>query len=230
MWVLMKSLRIVWLMVVGKLFFRKQFPLMSYAAALCITIGIVIFSFGEKRKGNSVLDESPCADHANEEAKYGSHAEKGWLDNVALAASTIAPSTGQTEAQRTEAAAAVKALAEMADTLYGLALSLTSMFFSSFKSYYQERLMTRYRVEHTDTILYCYGYGSAFVLPMLLFNGELTDSIRIFIENPYVLLNLCVSFFLSYAGIVFLLLLIQTSGAFVCTIVSSCRKILTVLL
>lgn len=95
----------------------------------------------------------------------------------------------------------------------------------------QEKSMKLHKASNAEVVLYSYSIGFVYLLVILLFSGNLTQSVRTCSQNPPFTYGFCLLFALTgYLGIQVVLILVRTSGALAAATVTTCRKAISIVI
>ena len=176
--VLFQSAKILPVLVVGVLFFKKSYQLTHYVAALLISMGVGVFSAGK-------TDASAVAD------------PDGFWTGVMLMSIVLAAEATKPNLWKAIFDSSVE---------YGMELS-------------QARLLSILN-----------GLGLLLMVPVIIWSGEMPESVYFLWENPRYWLRIAMLFFTGYVAQVSTMTHLKLTSALSNSILSTTRKILTIIL
>jgi adenosine 3'-phospho 5'-phosphosulfate transporter B3 len=112
----------------------------------------------------------------------------------------------------------------------GITVVLLSLFFDSVQANVQDRILTRQKCELTEAILFSNFFSGVMSLLWTAASGELTVAFEYCSDNPLTMQLFVLRAFVLYHGVVMLLAQIKLFGAVLANVVTTVRKILTVIL
>jgi len=115
-------------------------------------------------------------------------------------------------------------------SVLGIFYAITALLGEAAKSTYQEKLMRVYKASQVEVTLYSNICGFIFCFPFLIYSGEFFPALKFCNEQPRIYLIMIVLFFLGYVASVCMLSLIRISDSFITSVVSSARKLFTIVL
>eukprot|EP01116_Phalansterium_solitarium_P002621 TRINITY_DN1275_c0_g2_i1.p1 TRINITY_DN1275_c0_g2~~TRINITY_DN1275_c0_g2_i1.p1 ORF type:complete len:340 (-),score=99.48 TRINITY_DN1275_c0_g2_i1:83-1102(-) len=95
---------------------------------------------------------------------------------------------------------------------------------------FQEKAFRTFKCSKNELLVYPYSIGCVLCLAFLVLTGELFDAVAYSARNPGVLLSLLVGNTLGYVGITFVYSLLEATDAVFTTVITSCRKAITIVL
>jgi len=90
--------------------------------------------------------------------------------------------------------------------------------------------MNDYTVNEDELVFYSYFFGGVMLLIIAGFTGELTAGLNYGYERPVAYLYMLCVVSAAYVGIRFVLVLIRVYGSFVAMTITSCRKVVSIVL
>lgn len=111
----------------------------------------------------------------------------------------------------------------------GVALVLLALVANSLQDNTQEQGMRRYGASENELLVYSFGFGALWLLPLIVVRGELRAGTLFCWHHPLVFLQILVVGVLSYVGTALILSLLRETSALVTTITTSCRKALSII-
>ena len=112
--------------------------------------------------------------------------------------------------------------------LPGVALVLLALVANSLQDNTQEKGMRQYGATENELLLYSFGFGALWLLPLIVLRGELHRGVLFCWQRPLVFAQIIVAGVLAYIGTALILSLLRETSALVTTITTSCRKALSI--
>lgn len=113
--------------------------------------------------------------------------------------------------------------------LPGVVLVLLALVANSLQDNTQEQGMRRYGASENELLVYSFGFGALWLLPLIVVRGELRAGVLFCWQHPLVFVQILVVGVLSYVGTALILSLLRETSALVTTITTSCRKALSII-
>jgi len=110
----------------------------------------------------------------------------------------------------------------------GVILVLLALLANSLQDNTQEKGMKRYGATENELLLYSFGFGSLWLLPLIIVRGELVNGVVFCWQHPAVFIQIIFAGILAYVGTALILSLLRETSALVTTITTSCRKALSI--
>ena len=105
---------------------------------------------------------------------------------------------------------------------------LTALIFDAIIGNVQEKSIKEYKATNEEVIHFSYGIGCVYILCAILINGDLQSGFQ---ESNLTFYGLLIVYSVAgYFGVKLVLCIVRESGALVAVTVTSCRKVVTVIL
>jgi len=111
----------------------------------------------------------------------------------------------------------------------GIVLVSLSILFEASKSILQERASTNMSTSPSRLLQWFNFFTIVFALPIAIYKGDVESGVRYFMATPSALLWVPGMFVLGFAGSYSNMVLIDQTDAFVCSLVGTFRKLLTII-
>jgi len=112
----------------------------------------------------------------------------------------------------------------------GVFLIMGALFSDAFISNLQEKIMKDYDVSQPEMVFYAHIIGTIYLLLFLIFTGRLIPAMIYCNEHAYIYFHMMLFSFFGFCGMNFVLAVLKLFDAFIAMTVTSCRKVLTIIL